>query len=187
MIGEKPYPGTCRNGIESGKTARSVRLITDNNEIGVIDQLQGNYSQHLHSEIGDFIIKRADDYFAYHLATVVDDAEQNITEIVRGIDLLESTPRQVYLQNKLDIITPSYIHLPIAIDKSGKKISKSSEADSVNLKKPNKTLFNALCFLGQKPPERLLNNNVTSILEWAVQNWSLTRLPRESKIMIAPH
>lgn len=178
------YPGTCRNGIKPGETARSIRIRTDDNETGIVDLLQGSYTQRLESEIGDFIIKRADDFFAYHLATVVDDAEQNITEIVRGIDLLESTPRQVYLQRKLNLFTPSYLHLPIAIDKSGKKISKSAGMGTTSSNKPNEILFKASSFLGMKPPERLKSDNIESILAWAIESWKPEILPREKEIMI---
>lgn len=181
----KPYPGTCRNGIKPDQTACSIRIKTDNNKTGIFDLLQGNFTQRLESKIGDFIIKRADNIFAYHLATVVDDAEQNISQIVRGIDLLESTPRQVYLQKKLNFITPLYLHLPIAIDKSGKKISKSDEVDSVTLSAPEKVLYNALDFLGQKPPKLSLTNDVESILDWAIKNWKPDNLPKEKEIIVS--
>jgi glutamyl-Q tRNA(Asp) synthetase len=183
-LSDKPYPGTCRNGI-SNNIARSVRIKTNNNEVGINDQLQGHYSQCLESEIGDFIIKRADGFFAYHLVVVIDDANQNITDIVRGVDLLDSTPRQVYLQNKLNLNTPSYLHLPIAIDNAGKKISKATKAISVNSSKPNKILFNALSFLGQKPPEELITYDVESILNWATQHWDTKSLPKEKEILIS--
>ncbi|HIF51031.1 MAG TPA: tRNA glutamyl-Q(34) synthetase GluQRS [Thiotrichaceae bacterium] len=186
-LSDKPYPGTCRNGITSGNKARSIRLKTNNNEVGINDFLQGFYKQCLQSEIGDFIIKRADGYFAYHLAVVVDDAEQNITDIVRGIDLLDSTPRQVYLQNKLNLLTPSYLHLPIAVDKNGKKISKADKAESITTNKPNEILFKALNFLGQKPDEKLKTYNVETILDWSIKNWDANSLPKEKEIIINPN
>lgn len=145
--------------------------------------MQGFYKQRLQSEIGDFIIKRADGYFAYHLAVVVDDAEQNITDIVRGVDLLDSTPRQVYLQNKLNLLTPSYLHLPIAVDKNGKKISKAGKAESITTNKPSEILFKALNFLGQKPDEELKTYNVETILDWSIKNWDANSLPIEKEII----
>ena len=181
----KPYPGTCRKGIKPNQVARSIRLKTNNKAVGIIDQLQGNYTQQLESEIGDFIIKRADGYFAYHLATVIDDADQNITEVVRGIDLLESTPRQVYLQEKLDIVTPDYIHLPIAIDKSGKKISKSVNAQAVSKDNSVEILHKALSFLNLKPPEQLITSDVETILNWGKENWSISKLPKEKEIIVS--
>jgi glutamyl-Q tRNA(Asp) synthetase len=183
-LSDKPYPGTCRTGIKSNSIARSIRIKTSNSEIGINDQLQGYYSQCLESKIGDFIIKRADGFFAYHLAVVVDDAEQNVTNIVRGADLLDSTLRQVYLQNKLNLYTPSYLHLPVAIDNAGKKISKATNAESVNSNSPNETLFNVLGFLGQSPPEELITYDVESILSWSIQNWNINSLPTQKEIKI---
>jgi len=183
-LSDGPYSGICRNGIKPNQIARSIRIRTDNNEIGINDQLQGHYAQCLESDIGDFIIKRADGFFAYHLATVVDDAEQNITDIVRGVDLLDSTPRQVYLQDKLNLITPSYLHLPIAVDSSGKKISKSINPSSINSSKSNKILFNALDFLGQNPPKELIAYDVKAILDWAIENWNINSVPGQKEIPV---
>lgn len=183
-LSDEAYPGICRNSIATDKIARSIRLKTNNNEVGINDQLQGSYLQRLESEIGDFIIKRADGFFAYHLAVVVDDAEQEISHIVRGVDLLDSTPRQVYLQNKLNLPTPSYLHLPIAVDNEGRKINKTINAESVTLTKPNKILFDALNFLGQTPPEELMSYDVGSILNWSIQNWDVNTLPKQKEIKI---
>ncbi len=138
----------------------------------------------MESEIGDFIVKRADGFIAYHLAVVVDDAEQNISDIVRGVDLLDSTPRQVYLQNQLEINTPSYLHLPIAIDETGKKISKANKAKSINANNPGETLFNALKFLGQNPPDDIIDSDIESILNWSIQNWDVNSLPKQKEIKL---
>ena len=119
------------------------------------------------------------------MATVIDDAEQNITEVVRGIDLLESTPRQVYLQNKLGLPTPDYLHLPIAIDKSGKKISKSDNAKRLSGKDSVFTIYKALCFLGLHPPEQSKQTSVEDLLDWAIHNWNIAKLPKEKEIMIS--
>lgn len=183
-LSDQPYPGTCRNGLKKSSLARSIRIKTNNDEVGINDQLQGHYVQCLESEIGDYIIKRADGFFAYHLAAVVDDADQGITDIVRGVDLLESTPRQVYLQHKLNFLTPSYLHLPIAIDNTGKKISKTTKAESINSNKPNESLFHALNFLGQNPPTELITYDIESILNWSIQNWDVNLLPKQKKIKI---
>src|SRR5512135_3790364 len=102
------YPGTCRNGIPAGRAGRAWRVHTSNQPIGFDDALQGRITQHLESDIGDFVVKRADGLFAYQLAVVVDDAFQNITHVVRGADLIASTPRQIHLQRLLDLPTPSY-------------------------------------------------------------------------------
>ncbi len=183
-LSSKPYPGTCRNGVKSNKKVHSLRVKTDNNKIIINDQLQGSYSQNLMHEVGDFIIKRADGFFAYHLVAVVDDAKQNITDVVRGIDLLDSTPKQIYLQQKLGLPTPTYLHLPVAIDSKGKKISKSLEASVINMEQPNQILFNALCFLEQAPPTEIKTYDIQTILEWAIKNWSVSLLPKKKEIVI---
>lgn len=181
-VAGKPYTGTCRNKIKPKQKTCSLRIKVDNNPVGIDDQLQGQYTQRLESESGDFIIKRADGYFAYHLATIIDDADQKITEIVRGRDLLESTPRQVYIQKILGINTPTYLHLPIALDKSGKKISKSDNIKSIAKTDTVETLHKALCFLGHRPPEQLRKSSVEDILNWAIENWTITKLPKEKEI-----
>ncbi len=182
-IANRVYPGTCRKEFKSDNTAHSTRIKTDNSPVGITDLLQGEYSQKLQLETGDFIIKRADGYFAYHLATVIDDASQNITEIVRGLDLLESTPRQVYLQKQLGLPTPRYLHGPVAIDTSGKKISKSGNAQAITANNNINILFNALTFLGLNPPEQLFQTDVESVLNWGVTNWDITKLPEKKEII----
>jgi glutamyl-Q tRNA(Asp) synthetase len=183
-LSDKPYPGTCRKGIKSDAIARSIRIETNNDEIYIKDKLQGRYAQYLETEVGDYIIKRADGFFAYHLVVVVDDNNQNITEVVRGVDLLDSTPRQVYLQKTLSITTPSYLHLPLAVDRAGKKISKTTNAKSVTSSNVSEILCSALNFLGQNPPNELTTYDVESILNWSIQNWNLNLLPKEREIKL---
>jgi glutamyl-Q tRNA(Asp) synthetase len=180
----KPYPGTCRNGVTQGLIGRSIRIKTDDQEIGINDLLQGYYSQWLESDIGDFIIKRTDGLFAYHLAVIVDDAEQNINEIVRGADLLDSTPRQIYLQKLLGFSVPAYLHLPVAINNDGSKVSKQTNADAIDINNPCNVLFQALEFLGQAPPADIIDSDVESILDWSIQNWDVNSLPKQKEIKI---
>jgi glutamyl-Q tRNA(Asp) synthetase len=184
QLSEKPYPGTCRKGIKAGEIARSIRIKTNNEETRIIDQLQGLYAQHLESDVGDFIVKRADGFFAYHLVVVVDDADQEITDVVRGFDLLYSTPRQVYLQKKLNIQSPSYLHLPIAIDCDGKKISKATNAEAISFNNPKQTLFSALKFLGQNPPKDILELDIESLLNWSISNWDVNTIPKQKEIEV---
>ena len=128
-------------------------------------------AQHLESEVGDFVVKRADGLFAYQLAVVVDDAFQGITHVVRGADLLYSTPRQIYLQCLLGLPAPAYLHLPIAVNAQGEKLSKQTLAQPVEKHNAAATLFDALLFLHQQPPAELRNGDVESILHWAIANW----------------
>ncbi len=120
------YPGTCRAGLAPGRVARAWRVRTDNRAIEFEDGLQGVIRSALEDDIGDFVVQRADGFFAYQLAVVVDDAAQGISEIVRGADLLDSTPRQIHLQRLLGLPTPGYLHLPIVLNANGEKLSKQT-------------------------------------------------------------
>jgi glutamyl-Q tRNA(Asp) synthetase len=125
------YPGTCRNGLPPGRTMRSLRVRVpdaDGDLVAIDDRFAGRIAQHLASESGDFVLKRADGFWAYQLAVVVDDAEQGVTDIVRGADLIDSTPRQVYLQRLLGVPTPRYLHVPVVRNANGEKLSKQTGA-----------------------------------------------------------
>ena len=126
--GAQIYPGTCRTGLAPGKTPRALRLRTGGEEIAFTDRVQGPQRQILEREIGDFVLLRADGQFAYQLAVVVDDAEQGVTDVVRGADLLDSTPRQIFLQRLLGYPMPRYLHVPAAVNQAGEKLSKQTGA-----------------------------------------------------------
>ncbi len=168
------YPGTCRNGIPSERSGRAWRVYTNDEPVAFEDRLQGHISQRIESEIGDFVIKRADNLFAYQLAVVIDDAAQGITHVVRGADLLHSTPRQMHLQKLLKLPTPSYMHLPIAVNAAGEKFSKQMLAKPVE--KNPAALFEALLFLRQQPPEDLRSAGISEMLAWATAHWQPEKL-----------
>lgn len=170
------YPGTCRHGIPVGREGRAWRVCTDNQLVEFDDALQGHISQHLENEIGDFVVKRADGLFAYQLAVVVDDAFQNITHVVRGADLLASTPRQIYLQQLLEFATPAYMHLPIAVNERREKLSKQTLAAPVGTRNPSAALWRALSFLRQEPPAELANGDLPALWQWARANWRAENL-----------
>jgi glutamyl-Q tRNA(Asp) synthetase len=170
------YPGTCRSGIPHGRDARAWRVKTDDLAIDLDDELQGHLSQSLETEIGDFVVKRADGLFAYQLAVVVDDAIQGITHVVRGADLLNSTPRQIHLQRLLGSDTPAYMHLPVAVNEAGEKLSKQTLAAPVDVSQPVATLVRVLDFLKQEPPDSLSDANVKTVLDWAVRHWDAKKL-----------
>jgi glutamyl-Q tRNA(Asp) synthetase len=175
------YPGTCRNGLARGSTARSVRLHTSDEKISLIDRVQGPISQRLNREIGDFVICRADGFHAYQLAVVIDDAWQGITDIVRGADLLSSTPRQHYLQRLLGLHHPRYTHLPLAIDNQGRKLSKQYKDRPVDSAQPMVALLHALAFLNQPlPPQR--PETIEEFWDWALSHWSLSSIPAQRQI-----
>ncbi len=168
---ELVYPGTCRNGIARGKTARAWRVLVNDAHIVFSDRLQGNIVQHLATQVGDFVVLRADGLFAYQLAVVVDDAFQFITHVVRGADLLYSTPRQIYLQQLLELTTPAYMHLPVVVNAQGEKLSKQTLAQPVEKNNAASTLFAALVFLHQQPPAELRLCTIEHLLAWGIANW----------------
>jgi glutamyl-Q tRNA(Asp) synthetase len=139
------------------------------------DSLQGQLSQNLERDLGDFVVKRADGLFAYQLAVVVDDAAQGITHVVRGSDLLASTPRQIWLQRLLGLATPAYMHLPVAVNAAGEKLSKQTLAAPVDVVHPAETLWRVLAFLRHEPPTELAGD-LPNLLAWAVENWQPEKL-----------
>jgi glutamyl-Q tRNA(Asp) synthetase len=181
-----PCRGKAGMGVEQWDNTASTPSLTlslqgggdivDDGIVQFDDALQGCISQNLGKEIGDFVVKRADGLFAYQLAVVVDDAFQGITHIVRGADLLDSTPRQIYLQRLLGLLVPQYLHLPIAVNASGEKLSKQTLAAPVDETHPARTLLRVLEFLQQQPPAGLAGQDVKSVLDWAMANWDATKM-----------
>ncbi len=171
------YPGTCRSNLLNKKQIGALRVITDNSLVKFKDALRGQISQRLESETGDFVLRRADGIYAYQLAVVVDDAEQGITHVVRGADLLDSTPRQIYLQKLLGYPTIKYMHLPVVVNNQGKKLSKQNLATPIDISNPVAQLIATISFLGQEPPTELLKNSISSFWEWAVKNWCPEKIP----------
>lgn len=171
------YTGVCRAGLVPGRPPRSLRVRTEPKELKFYDRVQGSLSQHLEREVGDFVVRRVEGVFAYQLAVVVDDAWQGITHVVRGADLLLSTPRQIHLQRLLGLPTPEYAHLPLAVDGAGRKLSKQCAARPVDPGHPVPALLAALAHLGQAlPPTRALR--VEECLAWALEHWDMERVPK---------
>ncbi len=176
--GARIYPGTCRHGLASGRTERAWRVRTEGAMIEVEDRLQGRIAQSLGREVGDFVLFRADGYFAYQLAVVVDDAAQGITDIVRGADLLDSTARQIHLQRLLGLPTPTYLHLPVAVNPAGEKLSKQTEAQAAG----PAAIAAALAFLGHAPPAVLRAAPAKELVAWGIAHWDSARLPKARAI-----
>jgi glutamyl-Q tRNA(Asp) synthetase len=172
------YPGTCSDGLPNGRKARAWRLRVENREIAFTDAVQGRVMQNLTQEVGDFVLLRADGLFAYQLAVVVDDAAQGVTHVVRGADLLDSTPRQIWLQQCMGLPTPQYAHLPVAVNAAGEKLSKQTLAAPLDDAKPVPALWRALDFLGQRPPSELCAASLAEMWDWAIMHWSLGQVPR---------
>jgi len=172
--GARIYPGTCRDGIARDKARRALRLRTGAETIRFTDRVQGVQQQVLEREVGDFVLYRADGLYAYQLAVVVDDAEQGVTDVVRGADLLDSTARQIHLQRLLGYRTPRYLQVPAAVNAAGEKLSKQTGAPPVQGKD---TLRRALAFLGQPDTDDLAE---------ATRNWDIALIPRRRVLAVGP-
>ena len=179
------YPGTCRKDPPSARAARAIRVRVEETSVEFTDLMQGAIAQNLATQIGDFVLRRADGIVAYQLAVVVDDANQGITEIIRGADLLASTPRQIFLQRLLGYATPRYGHLPIATNNAGEKLSKQTLAQSIHATNATTLLFDALYLLGQNPPAELRQSSQKPLWDWALGHWSLASVAR-NRTRIAP-
>ena len=173
---ELRYPGWCRQGPRSPDRPLAIRVCVPDTVIAFNDRIQGRVAINVSAEVGDFVIRRRDGLFAYQLAVVVDDAVQGITHVVRGADLLHSTPRQILLQQFLGLPTPVYAHVPVATDSKGIKLSKSAGAAAVDVTRPGEELWRALQFLGQNPPQDLRKAGADTLWSWAVENWQLDAL-----------
>ena len=169
------YPGTCRHGVVAGRSPRAWRLAVPEIELGFDDRLQGHYAQQLQRDIGDFVLLRADGFWAYQLAVVVDDIAQGINDIVRGADLLVSTPRQLWLRQCLAGPAVTHCHLPLMVNAAGEKLSKQTLAPAISPQAAAGELRLALQRLGHLPPVEL--QSLTELWQWAFATWSLARVP----------
>lgn len=177
------YPGTCSQGLPTGKAARAWRMRVAGQNVCFADLVQGVIAQDLSKEVGDFVLLRADDYFSYQLAVVVDDAEQGITRIVRGADLLDSTPRQIYLQHCLGVDFPEYAHLPVAVNATGEKLSKQTQAKALDGSNPIPSLIAAFEFLGMTSLKDV-DASLDDLWSQATRLWSLDNVPKVRTIEI---
>jgi len=171
------YPGTCRHGMPVGRQARSVRIRAPDAVMTVADRVQGRYRQNLARDIGDFVLRRADGFVAYQLATVVDDAAQGVREVVRGADLLSSTPRQLLLHQALAQPVPAYAHVPVLMNPAGRKLSKSHGAMALDLSQRERQLVQMLELLGQQPEVGLEEASLDRIMAWAIAHLDIAAVP----------
>lgn len=177
------YPGICRNKHHQTADRLAWRVKVNSDRIEFDDAIQGHQQQQLSRDIGDFVIKRADGLFAYQLAVVVDDTLQKVTHVVRGADLLASTPRQIYLQQLLGYPQPQYEHLPLATNRSGEKLSKQTLAKPLVMAEARTQLWYALDFLGQNPPHSLQHCSLHTLWQWALDNWHLANIQPQNAVV----
>ena len=178
------YPGTCRAGARAGRGVRALRVRTDRAVIHFEDRLQGAQRSVLETDIGDYVVRRADGFYAYQLAVVIDDAEQGISEVVRGADLLTSTVRQIHLQQLLGLPIPEYLHLPTALNSQGEKLSKQTLANPLSKARPVPVLWRVLVFLGQQPPNDWQSLGIPEFWAAAIGRWSESAIPRQLGIIL---
>lgn len=181
--GAPVYPGTCRNGLPPGKTPRVWRMRVPDRVFTFHDAIQGKQCQNLATDVGDFVLRRADGLFAYQLAVVVDDIEQGVDHVVRGADLLASTPRQNWLYACFDRPAPVYAHLPLAVNAAGEKLSKQTRARPVPDDNPAQTLRRVLCFFNLYPEKEIVS--LKELWNWAIMHWSVDKVPKVPTIPVS--
>jgi len=177
------YPGTCRDGLSRKRAARAWRIKTDAAHLVFKDQIQGMFDHCMQRDVGDFILKRADGQFAYQLAVVVDDADQGITHVVRGADLLNSTSRQILLQYSLHLPSPHYAHIPVVAGLDGQKLSKQTGAQAISTDNAGLMLVQAMRFLGMHTPDDLEKDSLDAIWHWAKLHWHLEAVPQQLSVV----
>lgn len=171
------YPGLCRNAGHAMENA-AIRLRVPELHYAFEDRVQGTFGQHLGRDVGDFIIRRRDGLYAYQLAVVLDDAAQGVTDIVRGADLLDSTPRQLYLQELLGLAQPRYLHVPLIVQPDGHKLGKSYRSPPLAPEHATPLLLRALRALGQTPDDCLSDATPREVLDWGIAHWNAGLIPR---------
>jgi len=173
QLAGRPHQGRC---IPAPGHSTAFRFLSDHHSHPFDDDLQGTYCLVDERELDDFVIRRRDGLWSYQLAVVVDDADQGVTHVVRGIDLIDSTPRQIQLQQALGFISPQYAHIPVAVEHNGQKLSKQNLALALDSKQASSTLWAALNWLQQAPPTELQNAPLNELLQWAIAHWQLRSL-----------
>jgi glutamyl-Q tRNA(Asp) synthetase len=182
--GEAVYPGSCRSGPGRPGVAMAwrFRVGQPGKPVTFDDRLQGAFSQDVAVEVGDFVARRRDGCHAYQLAVVVDDADQRVSDVVRGCDLLDNTPRQILLQRALGLPMPGYCHLPVVTEPDGSKLAKRARSVPLDASRAPQQLHEVLRLLQQSPPEELRSASVTNLWSWAIENWDPERLRAVSRV-----
>ena len=178
LADDERYPGHCRNGPLKPGTPCATRVRVDDATVQFTDRIQGTFRQNVAAAVGDMLVRRRDQLFAYVLAVVVDDAAQNVTHVVRGADLLDNTPRQIYLQRLLGLKTPDYAHAPLLTEPDGKKLAKSSRSVQLDANTPLPLIIKVFDLLNLSPPRELALATIPEAWGWAIGQWKVDRVPR---------
>jgi len=182
---ELRYPGTCRDRPVAPAVPAATRLRVESREIRFTDRIQGTYRQDVAAAIGDIILKRRDQLVAYVLAVVVDDAAQGVNHIVRGADLLDNTPRQIYLQQLLGYAEPRYAHVPVLTEPDGAKLAKSRRSVAAGADSPLPQLLSVFSLLGLAPPASLESGPISAAWTWAIDEWGVNKVPRHLDLRVS--
>jgi len=182
---EVRYPGTCRGRTIPEGTPTATRVRIEPGYVEFSDRIQGRYRQEVSAAVGDFILKRRDQIFAYVLAVVVDDAAQGVTHIVRGADLLDNTPRQIVLQRLLGLSLPRYAHVPVLTEPDDSKLAKSRRSVHVSADSPLPQLLSIFSLLGLAPPESLRSASVAEVWRWAFGRWDPRNVPKRLNLRVS--
>jgi glutamyl-Q tRNA(Asp) synthetase len=178
QLEDQRYPGHCRNGPLKPGTPCATRVRVDEATIQFTDRIQGTFRQDVAAAVGDMLVRRRDQLFAYVLAVVVDDAVERVTHVVRGADLLDNTPRQIHLQRLLGLPAPAYAHVPLLMEPDGKKLAKSSRSVQLDGGTPLPLLIRVFDLLNLSPPPELNLATVPEAWSWATARWSIDRPPK---------
>lgn len=178
----KCAPAVTDRKLFDSKQGLAVRALAEDKHIEFTDRIQGDYAQNIGRDVGDFVLQRKDTLFAYQLAAVVDDAYQGITHIVRGSDLLSSTPRQIFLQGIIGLPTPKYCHVPVVVNRQQQKLSKQTFAKAISNTLVIENLLQALAYLRQPTPPPMFTHKTTDLLQWSTAHWDLASIPKQLTI-----
>jgi glutamyl-Q tRNA(Asp) synthetase len=179
------YPGTCRTRPVAAGMQAAIRVRVDPGHVLFTDRIQGTYRQDVAAAVGDLILKRRDQIYAYVLAVTVDDAAQGVTHIVRGADLLDNTPRQIYLQRLLGLAEPSYAHVPVLTEADGSKLAKSRRSVRLDADSPLPQLLFVFSLLGLAPPSSLKAATIPAAWSWAITQWSVNKVPKRLELRVS--
>jgi glutamyl-Q tRNA(Asp) synthetase len=179
------YPGTCRTHPSLAGIPTATRLRIEPDQILFSDRVQGTYRQDVSAAVGDTILKRRDGVFAYLLAVVVDDAAQGVTHVVRGADLLDNTPRQIYLQRLLGLPQPAYAHVPVLTERDDSKLAKSRRNVRLDTYEPLAQLLAVFSLLGLSPPASLASASIADAWNWGMSHWSTNLVPKRLSMRVA--
>jgi glutamyl-Q tRNA(Asp) synthetase len=181
---ENRYPGTCRNGPSTPGVPTATRLRVDPGLIEFTDRIQGTYRQEVAAAVGDLVLERRDGVISYLLAVVVDDAAQGVTHVLRGADLLDNTPRHIYLQRALQLVQPSYAHVPVLTEPDDTKLAKSKRSVKLGEHFELPQLLQVFSLLGLAPPESLGAATLAEAWAWAIAGWSIHRVPKRLTVRV---